>query len=177
MPKLVVLSEGMTGRSHDLTLPMITIGRLDDNTFQIPEPSVSSHHCEVHLRGSDVVIKDLNSTNGTFINGQKVTGEAPVKPGQIIRFGQVEVRLEGEQAAPQPKKLPDKTVAIPQGVALSHLDQGTKTVAFDKDSPFAKKNNSGTKMFVIGIAIVAAVIVGVLVYVLFFASQDIVPGQ
>lgn len=177
MPKLVVLSEGMTGRSHDLTQPMITIGRLEDNVFQIPEPSVSSHHCEVHLRGGDVVIKDLNSTNGTFINGQKVTDEAIAKPGQIIRFGQVEVRLEGEQASPQPKKLPDKTVVIPPGVALSHLDQGTKTVAFDKNSPFAKKNNSGTKMFVIGIAIVATLIVGALIYVVFFASKDIAPGQ
>ena len=78
-----------------MTAPVTAVGRVEDNAFQIPEPSVSSHHCEFHLRGSDVVIKDLNSTNGTFINGQELEGEAVLKPGQIVRLGQVEVRLEG----------------------------------------------------------------------------------
>lgn len=163
----------MTGRSYDLTLPMITVGRLEDNTFQIPEPSVSSHHCEVHMRGNDVVIKDLNSTNGTFINGQKVEGEAVVRPGQVIRLGQVDVRLEGDQAANQPKKLPDKTVAIPQGVSLSTADTGAKTMVFDKNSPFARKSNRGTKMFVIGAILIGVVLFAVIIYMIFFGSQQI----
>ena len=82
----------MTGRTHDLKVDKTTIGRVEDNSFQIAEPSVSSHHCEVLLKGNDVVVKDLNSTNGTFINGEKIT-EAPLKPGQILRLGQVEIRL------------------------------------------------------------------------------------
>ena len=69
MAKLVLLSAGMSGRVHELKVDKTTVGRVDDNTFQIPEPSVSSHHCEILLRGSDVVVHDLNSTNGTFING------------------------------------------------------------------------------------------------------------
>lgn len=172
MPKLVVLSEGMTGRSHNLSEPMTTIGRLEDNAFQIPEPSVSSHHCEIHLRGSDVVIKDLNSTNGTFIAGQKIEGEAVVKPGQVVRLGQIELRLEGDQSAAAPKKLPDKTVAIPQGVNLSSMDQGTKTMVFDKNSPFAKKTDSGKK-FVIGAIIIGVLLFGVIFYIIFFQSPSI----
>jgi len=71
-----------------------------ENTFQIAEPSVSSHHCELNQRGGDVFVKDLSSTNGTFINGEKIT-EAILKPGQILRLGQVEIRLEsGAAAAP-----------------------------------------------------------------------------
>src|SRR6478672_6310260 len=95
MAKLVLLSAGMTGRTHDLTVDKTTIGRVDDNTFQIAEPSVSSHHCEVLLQGGNVVIKDLNSTNGTFINGEKIA-ESPLKPGQTLRLGQIELRLETE---------------------------------------------------------------------------------
>src|SRR6476659_6064597 len=95
MPKLVLLSAGMTGRTHELKADTTTIGRLEDNTFQIAEPSVSSHHCEILLRGADIVVKDLGSTNGTFVNGEKVT-EQVVKPGQIVRLGQIEMRLEGE---------------------------------------------------------------------------------
>src|SRR2546430_15775010 len=93
MVKLVLLSAGMAGRSHELKVDRTTIGRVEDNTFQIPEPSVSSHHCEVLLKGNDVLVKDLNSTNGTFINGEKIT-EAPLKRGQVLRLGQIELRLE-----------------------------------------------------------------------------------
>ena len=72
MAKLVVLSVGMTGRTQELKAEKTTIGRVEDNTFQITEPSVSSHHCEVLLRGKDVVVRDLNSTNGSYINGEKM---------------------------------------------------------------------------------------------------------
>ena len=72
MLKLVLLSPGMTGRTQELKQEKTTIGRLEDNTLQIAEPSVSSHHCEVLLRGSTVVVRDLNSTNGTYVNDQRV---------------------------------------------------------------------------------------------------------
>src|SRR3954451_5466525 len=126
MPRLVVLSEGMTGRSYELKVDKTTIGRVDDNSFPIPEASISSHHCEVLLRGSEVVIKDLNSTNGTFINGQQITGEGVLKPGQVVRFGQVEVRLDSgaPAAAPAAKRPVDSTLIIPKGVSLEQLEQG-----------------------------------------------------
>src|SRR6266516_5513371 len=93
MARLVLLSEGLTGRTHDLKAEKTTVGRVEDNTFQIAEPSVSSHHCEVLLRGNEVIVKDLNSTNGSFINGEKITEKA-LKPGQTLRLGQIEMRLE-----------------------------------------------------------------------------------
>src|SRR3974390_2639046 len=98
MAKLVLLSAGMTGRTYDLKVEKTTIGRVEDNSFQIAEPSVSSHHCEISLQGSDVVVKDLNSTNGTFINGEKVL-EAVLKPGQVLKLGQIEMRLENGAAS------------------------------------------------------------------------------
>src|SRR5579872_7420386 len=112
MAKLVVLSEGMTGQSYELKVDKTTIGRVEDNTFQIAQPSISSHHAEVLLRGSEVVIKDLNSTNGTFINNQQITGEAVLKPGQVLRLGQVEIRLESGAPAAPSKKPVDSTMVI-----------------------------------------------------------------
>src|ERR1700754_4921574 len=113
MAKLVVLSEGMAGQSYELKVDVTTIGRVEDNTFPIPQPSVSSHHCEILLRGNDVVVKDLNSTNGTFINNNQVTGEAVLKPGQTLRLGQVEMRLEvpGVANAPGVTSAPGATAA------------------------------------------------------------------
>ena len=103
MAKLVLLSVGMTGRTHQLKAEKTTIGRLEDNTFQIPEPSVSSHHCEVVLRGDEILVRDLNSTNGTYVSGERIT-EATVKPGQILRLGQIEMRLETEHHARRPEE-------------------------------------------------------------------------
>src|SRR6266576_5463333 len=125
MAKLVLLSAGMTGRAHELKVDKTTIGRVDDNTFQIPEPSVSSHHCEVLLRGSDIVVHDLNSTNGTFINGEKVT-ESVLKPGQVLRLGQIELRLETENgggaSAQAPAAAAPASAPVPSG-AKKPVDQ------------------------------------------------------
>src|SRR6267143_655070 len=125
MAKLVLLSAGMTGRNHELKVDKTTIGRVEDNTFQIAEPSVSSHHCEVLLRGPEVVVRDLNSTNGTFINGEKVT-ETVLKPGQVLRLGQIEMRLETDAPASATKKPIDQTLARQRGVSLNELEQGPR---------------------------------------------------
>ena len=169
MAKLVVLSAGMTGRTHELKADKTTIGRVEDNTFQIAEPSVSSHHFEVLLRGSEVVVRDLNSTNGTFIYGEKVT-ESVLKTNQILRLGQIELRLETDApaapAAPAKKQL-DQTLVMQRGVSLNELEQGARTGGFDtKGSGFSKKDDNVNKIFWVGAALVGLLIVGVLIYAL-----------
>jgi hypothetical protein len=165
MLKLVVLSAGMTGRTQELKAEKTTIGRVDDNTFPIVEPSVSSHHCEILVRGSEVVVRDLNSTNGTFIGGEKVT-ERALKPGQILRLGQIEMRLEADAAGAPPGKHFDRTAVIPGGVKLSDLEEGARGATFDtKGSGFSKKDNKVNRIFVIiGVAL-GLVIVLLLLYI------------
>lgn len=170
MPRLVVLSEGMTGRAYELKVDKTTIGRVDDNSFPIPEGSISSHHCEILLRGTEIVVKDLNSTNGTFINGQQITGEGVLKPGQILRLGQIEMRLESAEtaaAAAGGKKLPDHTMFVPQGVKLGATDTATRPVHFGGASPFGKKSNKGTKLFIIAAVIIGVIILGIILYFVF----------
>jgi pSer/pThr/pTyr-binding forkhead associated (FHA) protein len=166
MPKLVVLSAGMTGRTQELKVDKTTIGRVEDNMFQIAEASVSSHHCEVLLRGKEVVVRDLNSTNGTYINGEKVT-ESVMKPGQILRLGQIEIRLETDTPAAAGKKPIDQTLVMQRGVSLNELEQGTRGGGFDtKGSGFSKKGDNVNKIFWIVAAVVGLIIVGVLLYAL-----------
>ena len=162
MPRLVVLSEGLTGRSHELKAEKTTVGRIEDNTFQIPDPSVSSHHCEILLKGNDVTIRDLNSTNGTFINGQQIT-EATLKPSQILRLGQVEVRLEGDQATAPKKMTLDHTQVVPQGIKFEELGQ----IAKSGNPGFEKKTDTGTRVFIIIAVIVGVLVLAGLAWVLF----------
>lgn len=178
MAKLVILSASMAGRSHELKVDKTTIGRVEDNTFPIAESSVSSHHCEILLRGADVVVNDLNSTNGTFINGDKISGEAILKPGQILRLGQIELRLDAEGAAapapsaapaPASKKGPENTVVMARGVSLTDLDQGSR--GFDTSGKgFTKKDNKANKIFLIGAIVVGVIIIGLVVFALMAAK-------
>jgi pSer/pThr/pTyr-binding forkhead associated (FHA) protein len=184
MAKLVVLSAGMNGRTHELNVDKTTIGRVEDNTFQIADPSVSSHHCEVLLRGDDVVIKDLNSTNGSFINGEKFS-ETVLKPGQTLRLGQIELQLLTEgmpmpaPKAPAPASSPsaptpaaparkpmDSTMVVPRGVNLNEFSEGARPPGFDTTSKgFSKKSNKTNKMFIIGAVVILAIICVVLLVV------------
>ena len=165
MVKLVVLSEGFSGKTCDLTADKLTIGRVEDNGFQIPEGSVSGRHCEVRLQEGKVYVKDLGSTNGTFIGGKKVNSEALLRPGKILRLGQVEIRLETEKNAGKTSEI-EKTIVLEQGqggVKLGDLERPTQTVTFGKDNLFSKRSNKINKIFVgVGIVLVI-VIIGLLV--------------
>jgi pSer/pThr/pTyr-binding forkhead associated (FHA) protein len=166
MAKLVVLSVGMTGRTQELKAEKTTIGRVEDNTFQIAEPSVSSHHCEVLLRDKDVVVRDLNSTNGSYINGEKIT-EKVIKPGQILRLGQIEMRLETDTPGTPAKKQMDQTLVMQRGVSLGELEQGARTSGFDtKSAGFSKKTDKGNKIFWLVVGLVGFAIICGLLYAL-----------
>lgn len=163
MVKLVVLSEGFVGKRCELKTDKLTIGRVEDNGFQIPEGSVSGRHCEVHLKEGKVYVKDLGSTNGTFVGGKKVNSETLLRPGKILRLGQVEIRLETEKNAGETSEV-EKTIILKQGgVKLGDLEHPTQTATLGKDNLFSKKSNKVNKIFVgVGIVLVI-VIIGLIV--------------
>ncbi len=98
MPRLVVINPALASSAHELGENWTTVGRADSNAFQIVEGSVSGRHCEVRLRGAELQVRDLLSTNGTFIAGEKIT-EGIVQPGAILRLGDVELRYEASAPA------------------------------------------------------------------------------
>jgi predicted component of type VI protein secretion system len=175
MAKLVLLSEGFAGTTFELKVERTSVGRMEDNGIQIAEPSVSSHHCEIVLRGAEVVVRDLNSTNGTYINGN-ATKEAVLKPGAVLRLGAVEMRLEaaagGAPGTPGPapgaappasasKKVQDHTALLPGGVKLTELEQGGRALG---SSPFAKKSDKANKVFLYVGIVLAVLILCFIVY-------------
>ncbi|HEX4349182.1 MAG TPA: FHA domain-containing protein [Verrucomicrobiae bacterium] len=199
MSKLVILNQGMAGRTFDLNIERTTVGRVEDNTLQIADGSVSSHHAEILLRGTDIVVRDLGSTNGTFINNEKIT-ETVLKPGQTLRFGQVELKIDDGKpagapppaapagsAAPAsaavsapaptpaaPRKTGDGTMIIPRGVSLEQLEQGaSRAPGFDtKGTGFSKKTNKVNTIFIIGGIIVGLIIVALILVAIHQAGSS-----
>ena len=185
MAKLVILNQGMTGRTFDLNVERTTVGRVEENTFQIADPSVSSRHAEILLHGSELLVRDLNSTNGTFINGEKIT-EAVLKPGQMLRFGQVELKIDDGLPVPtspppqaplpapvrgpetvESKKPVDATMVIPRGVSLNELENsGARPAGFDTNAAFSKKSNKTNIWFIVIGVVVFGVIIGLIFYLI-----------
>ena len=66
---------------------IMTIGRNKDNNIVLPAPTVSSFHAEVEKVGQRYRVRDLHSSNGTFVNGKSISGEVWVQPGEAIQIG------------------------------------------------------------------------------------------
>lgn len=66
---------------------LIKIGRKNDNNLVIEDEFVSSYHNKIYMRHENLIIQDLNSTNGTYVNSNKIKGEALLKVGDIVRIG------------------------------------------------------------------------------------------
>jgi len=95
MAKLIFTDENYAGRVYKLVLEKTTVGRGDQNTLVIHDSSLSSNHCEILMNGPEVIVRDLGSRNGTFVNGVKLSNQqCQLKSGQTVRFGVVEARLE-----------------------------------------------------------------------------------
>lgn len=155
MAKLVVISEGFTGKTVELKADKVTIGRSEDNSFQIAENSVSSHHCELELKDNIVHIKDLGSTNGTFINDKKIAAGTLI-PGQVLRLGSIELRFAGDKGGDS-SAVATKTVTLPKGgVKLDDLEKGSKSVG-QGDKTFAKKSNKVNRLFIL-VGVIATII-------------------
>jgi len=96
-------------------------GRNPENDLHVAESSVSGFHCEIHVSEQTIQVKDLGSTNGTFIDGQPAR-DAMLQSGQVLRLGSVELRLEETpvqiaipllnlEQAPTSVALPDGTLS------------------------------------------------------------------
>ena len=94
LASLLVRSGELKGRRLPIKTPVVNIGRADFNDVVIADPSVSTSHAKLQRRDDVWVLSDLNSTNGTFLEGERVADEAPLAPGSTVRFGEVSVLFE-----------------------------------------------------------------------------------
>ena len=102
-----ITSGSRAGQRESFEKSVIAIGRHPSNDFRFDvnnDPDVSSKHAEIRIVGSIVTVRDLGSTNGTFVNGNRVTGEQPLADGDLVAFGdtgpKVEYRVTADSAAP-----------------------------------------------------------------------------
>jgi len=156
---LLVRSGSLKGKRLTVRTPVVNIGRGDYNDLVIPEPSVSASHAKLQRREGIWVLNDLGSTNGTFVDGERVTEETPLGPGATIRFGEVATLFEST----------DDTTGIQQRVG-TRIVEGLRTPPEREATPprralrVAPPEPSGLPRWVLVAAVIA--VVGVIAFML-----------
>jgi pSer/pThr/pTyr-binding forkhead associated (FHA) protein len=95
MAKLIFTSMNYAGQVFELVREHNTVGRGAQNHLVIPDSSLSSAHCVILANGNEIIVRDLGSRNGTYVDGVRLNNQqSAAKHGHIVRFGSVEARLE-----------------------------------------------------------------------------------
>ena len=118
MSRVRIKSADVAAQLIDLRAGANRFGRSSANDFQIDHASVSSSHCEICLEKDSIRIRDLGSTNGTFVEGKRIS-ETILKPGQSFQMGGVELILEDGSVTVPDLSLANVCVQHPRSTATA----------------------------------------------------------
>lgn len=139
MPRISAESPELNGQVFELTGAKLTVGRAADNDIHIQNPSVSSHHGEFRFEGGDYRVVDMNSTNGTRINDERVT-EAILRNGDTLMIGHMLFRYVSENVLSAPP-IPEQSEILEFGTQA-----GGRPANFVNLAPFAKPKGDGASV-------------------------------
>ena len=103
MPKMFISIDGVVIKEVQLTKDRSTLGRRPYNDIVIDNLAVSGEHAVLHMSGTDVFLEDLNSTNGTYVNGKAVKKQQ-LYNGDTIEIGKYQIKFVNEGALDKPEK-------------------------------------------------------------------------
>lgn len=126
MYAVVITDEGGVQRRLDFTKPELTVGRVQGNDIVLSKRNVSKQHARLKLEDENAVVIDLNSTNGTWVNGRKISAAQPLKQGDkiyiadfIITLESADERSETAGSMPRVSEPPPLPVRSPMPAASS----------------------------------------------------------
>ena len=103
MPKMIVSIDGVVIKEVQLTKDRTTLGRRPYNDIVIDNLAVSGEHAVLQMSGNEVYLEDLNSTNGTYINGKAVKKQL-LANNDTVEIGKYKIKFIHEQAGPVHEK-------------------------------------------------------------------------
>jgi pSer/pThr/pTyr-binding forkhead associated (FHA) protein len=117
MARLILSLDGQTLAEYNMTKERYTVGRLSDNDIRIDNAAVSGHHSLIINILNDSFLEDLNSTNGTYVNGKLIKKHA-LQHGDVITVGHHQLRYVDDQAEETPEDEFQKTMVIEPSVNM-----------------------------------------------------------
>ena len=160
LASLLVRSGALRGRRLPVKVATVNIGRADYNDLVIADPSVSTTHAKLQRRDDVWVLTDLGSTNGTYVEGEPVTGETALTPGTTIRFGDVAALFEPHDDPAPPPKPPAAALPVEEP---SPVEVEVARAAARRPLRVAAPKPSGPPLWLIALIIVAALVLGYII--------------
>ncbi|MBT8067365.1 MAG: FHA domain-containing protein [Gammaproteobacteria bacterium] len=114
MARLFLSLDNQVLAEYNMTKERYTVGRLPDNDVRIDNPAVSGHHSLIINILNDSFLEDLNSTNGTYVNGKLIKKHA-LQHGDVITIGHHQLRFSDQQTNESEQDEFEKTMVIPAG--------------------------------------------------------------
>src|SRR5438874_10684120 len=99
MLTLIVTEKGGTPKRMEFDKDEVTVGRVPGNDIVLPKGNVSKRHSQVFRREGRFFVADLKSTNGTYLNGRRITTPSVIRPGDKIYVGDFVVIVDTGEAA------------------------------------------------------------------------------
>jgi ABC transport system ATP-binding/permease protein len=128
IPKIIVEEGPNPGQEVSLSKPEFVVGRELGNDLVIASPSVSRRHLRIFLQGDQYLVEDLGSSNGTFVNDQRISAPTPLKSGDYLYLGKaIRLKIIGLPET-QATAIGAATVADLDSVEKPELSQGTRVV-------------------------------------------------
>ncbi len=140
MARLILSLDSQVLAEYNMSKERYTIGRLPDNDVRIDNPAVSGHHSLIINILNDSFLEDLNSTNGTYVNGKLIKKHA-LQHGDVITIGHHQLRFADQQTGAAEQDEFEKTMVIPAGqqdAALLAKAEAAADVAATADAAAAK---------------------------------------
>jgi pSer/pThr/pTyr-binding forkhead associated (FHA) protein len=159
-PRLIILSEQLRGQRFELTKDIYTCGRIKERDICIPDPTISTHHCDFVLRDGSYVLVDHGSTNGTRVNNIPVT-EQTLQNTDILQIGGIEILFDCDD------KSMSGLIKTQTNISLDGADLGVNTVyKIENLDPFKKdqKKSKSSKMFMLVVIVMILLVLGLLAY-------------
>lgn len=162
MPKLHILSGVLEGKVIELIEERITVGRALDNMIRLEDGTVSHHHAMFVIEAGEFKLRDLNSTNGSRVNGMRIV-ETKLHNGDAVRLGSVEMRFESEAKKTNQPLPPTQT-----GIDMSQVGTGNQPPpSFGAGSAFGRKKQTQRSPVVwvlLGLSVVAVLVLAFFVW-------------
>jgi len=114
MARLILSLDNQVLAEYNMSKERYTIGRLPDNDVRIDNPAVSGHHSLIINILNDSFLEDLNSTNGTYVNGKLIKKHA-LQHGDVITIGHHQLRFSDQHTSDTEQDEFEKTMVIPAG--------------------------------------------------------------
>jgi len=159
MAFLIAMSGDHKGDRYEIETDEVTMGRKPDCTIVLDNSTISGHHCSILRQDGRYTLQDMNSTNGTRLNSQRVTGTAALKAKDLIQVGSLEFMIDGDDI-----RLPEEEsfaeVEVAEGAAVA-------PESFANISPFGNKRRESKGISFTIVMILAAVAAAALAFFIF----------